>query len=61
MVVGMLYRTKFKKRIYTCVDVVFAHVATMTMVCIENGDRWVITGLRNFEKYFEPLTQQEEK
>ncbi len=58
--VGMLYRTKRSGLIYACIDIHFEHVPIMTLVCIENGDKWIVTGLRELDKYFEPMSPQEE-
>ena len=58
--VGMLYRTKRSQHIYTCVGIEYAHIPYFTMVCITDGDKWVVKGLRELDRYFEPLTPQEE-
>ena len=59
--VGMLYRTKRGGLIYACIDIHFEHVPIMTLICIENGDKWIVKGLRNLERFFEPLVPTEEE
>jgi len=29
------------------------------MVCITNGETWVVKGLRELDRYFEPLTAED--
>lgn len=59
--IGALYRTKRSGHIYTCVSIDYAHVPIFTMVCITDGDRWVIDGLRELDIYFEPLVNEDKK
>lgn len=59
--VGMLYRTKRSKLIYACISIDYAHIPIFTMVCITDGDTWVVKGLRELDQYFEPLSPQEEQ
>jgi len=33
----------------------------MTMVCITDGDTWVVKGLRELDRWFEPLQPKEEE
>jgi endonuclease YncB( thermonuclease family) len=59
--VGTLYRTRRSKHIYACVSISYEHVPIMTMVCITDGDTWVVKGLRELDRYFEPLQPKEEE
>ena len=58
--VGMLYRTKRSLHIYACIGIDYAHIPIFTMVCITDGDTWVVNGLRELEIYFEPLELSED-
>lgn len=58
--VGMLYRTKRSRHIYACISIDYAHIPIFTMVCITDGDIWKVNGLRELDRYFEPLSPQEE-
>ena len=58
--VGMLYRTKHSKHIYACVSISYLHIPFFTMVCITDGDTWVVKGLRELDRYFEPLELSED-
>ena len=53
--VGMLYRAKRTRLIYVCTEINFEHIAILTLVCVENGDRCIVTGLRNLGDYYELL------
>ena len=54
--IGMLYRTKRSKHIYACISIYHTHIPIFTMVCITDGDKWVVEGFREFDRHFEPLT-----
>lgn len=59
--IGMLYRTRHSKHIYACISIDYAHIPYFTMVCITDGDTWVVKGLRELDRYFEPLSPPEEE
>jgi len=59
--IGMLYRTRHSKHIYACIGIDYAHIPFFTMVCITDGDTWVVKGLRELDRYFEPLSPPEEE
>ena len=54
--IGMLYRTKRSKHIYACININHTHIPIFTMICITDGDKWVVEGFREFDRHFEPLT-----
>ena len=53
--IGMLYRTKRSKHIYACISIYHTHIPIFTMVCITDGDKWVVEGFREFDRHFELL------
>ncbi len=57
--VGMLYRSRRSKYIYACISINYAHIPFFTMICITDGDTWVVKGLRELDRYFEPLTTED--
>ena len=59
--VGMLYRSRLGHNIYACISIDYLHIPLFTMVCIENGETWEVKGLRELDRYFEPLATPEEE
>jgi hypothetical protein len=58
--VGMLYRSRLGHNIYACISIDYAHIPLFTMFCVADGDTWVVKGLRELDRYFEPLQPKEE-
>lgn len=58
--VGTLYRSRHTKLIYVCASISYLHIPFFTMVCIADEDTWVVKGLRELDRYFEPLTPEED-